>query len=687
MTVGIHPATGLRLSPEVPESLSDDALKLVNKRVARKAGYSPVSGNVFAPCSKLERFTYFSEASRNMHSTARAHYESGHLLGAALIREDYKIQREPATKNTPQRTIWGSFKNNKAIQRNFKRQDYITHRLHMLESGEKTTAAGEVVTTQGNQQSRIATKFARASMSACECTSAPTGFTYKIGRNTVFHGVTDKGLNNKAGTVAASFAIGMGATAIIKSLRGAAGSGGYGFNPFQMLTGVLVAFAAVSAFAGLVSWISGLVSQSRIKNLDLNDEQKQYIEFEINSTLNKINQLLISSKDNKGKMYFLHKALDKHLPSLERNANTGKSTLVTQWIEALTAFDTQNQHAKQPITDVKELTAKRLTIAKKTLGKYLTDLIPEADEHGNALTDTHREKLERQGEKVFAALAGMVEHYQIEQAAPSEKDHENATQAAKEAGLIGAEGSAQANTRRKDRIDARQFAEEFGQRINRGILKTLVHPAKLLDKVFHTQGKMAQKMRDLSNPKYAKIKADRLKDPRYAHRNRFDTEYISANMHQYGPITRALMNVSNLVHSVNYNYFLAVNAQTSRLFNKLAQWGQERVLGQHSSKISCSAFGRFMGGAVVTLVSFFGISAAASLSGGGSPADGFQNSSELGSARLNWLVTGTLMTLIGIPAFALGLMAKGAVALEGWKGDIGRPISNKLADSGKLKTA
>jgi hypothetical protein len=658
-----HPITRLEVETSKPEGLSADALKSVHTRIARKAGYEKVSGNVFMPQSRLSKFNHFSAGGRNTSTTARAYYESGHLLTASILRETHtsRTRLQPTSKPTHleeavENDIWGQFKEKSGIQDNFRRQDYVNHRRHMLQGG--VTAEGK--TTEGNRFSRIATKISRIAISVCECTSAPTGFTYRVLRNAVFHAVDDKSMMQKAGTVVASFAIGMGATALIKAIRGAAGTAGYGFNPMQMLTGVLCAFAAVSSLAGLVSWVAGLTSQAGMKNLDPTEEQKKFIQFEMNSTLNKINQLLLDSKDNIGKMRLLSEAMFSKFPDEAEDIRVNGQTIKTHPLikKLCTALAGETQETA-------------LDKAKKALGEYLagqgkTSLQDLLDGQKNeAPTLSTKQQMRR--EKEFATLAGFVEHADVE---PKSLNKEQVEQAKGK----GETPQAPSNYRR----DARVFTEDFAKSFNRMVLRGLSYPAKGLDKLFRTNNAWSNKLTHLSSKEFAKMRDDRLKDHARAHLNKYNTDYISAHLHQYGPITRGLMLASDLIHKVNYDYVLAVNAQTSRLFNKAAQWGQEKALGQHSSRTMCGALGRFLGGATVTMVSFFGISTLANLTGGGAPADGFQNMSEVGSAKLSWLVTGTLMSLIGIPAFALGLMAKGAAKLEGWKGDIEKPLPKNV---------
>lgn len=697
-----HQITRLEVNTSEPEGLSGNALKNVHTRIARKAGYEKVSGNVFAPQSRLSKFNHFSAGGRNTSTTARAYYESGHLLTASILRATHQEQIElsksaerlggnaqpDAIRQYAEKDVWEKFKTNPAIQRNFKRQDYVNHRRHMLKSGQQTNTSNNQIyttTTQGNQFSRIATKISRIAISVCECTSAPTGFTYRVLRNVVFHAVGDNSMMQKAGTVIASFAIGMGATAIIKATRDAAGTAGYGFNPIQMLTGVLCAFAAVSATAGLVSWIAGLVSQAGMKNLDPSDEQKAFIQFEMNSTLNKINELLLDSKDNLGKMRLLNKAMlakfptSKTIETIVQKQTIFLHPMLQGWIKALNtnaplAEIAQLKKASTPEEKEKYQKAikeKDLKTAKEFLGKYLNDreeTLSELfkQEDGKVVKPQTKQELMRR-EKEFATLAGFVEHADVEPKSLNEE-------------LVKAaeEKQEKPQTHGSYRRDARVFTEDFAKSVNRKILRGLSYPAKGIDKAFRTNDALSNKFRNWASKEYGKPPKDPSETMARAHLDKYKTDYISAHLHQYGPITRSLMLASDMIHSVNYNYVLAVNAQTSRLFNKLAQWGQDKALGQHSSRTMCGALGRFWGGATVTLVSFFGISALAGLTAGGGSSDGFQNMSEAGSAKLSWLVTGTLMSLIGIPAFALGLMAKGAARIEGWKGDIEKPLPRNI---------
>jgi hypothetical protein len=701
----MHPGTGVYKADNAVDSVSDQGK--VKARVMRKAGYEKVSGNTYKQASWLSKFNYFSSVSRNAHSTARAYYESGHLLTAAFLRETAgelnkpnDKKETPATFEDAEKTAWGNFKDCTNIQKKCRRQDYVTHRTHMLESGTKTTEAPAKENTsdspsapllnktqertqektKDNRFSRIATKLARTFMSACECTSAPTGFTYRALRNFAFHGVSDKGLINKGATAASTIFIGMAASAIVSTIRGTAGTSGYGFNPLQILTGVLVAFAAVSGIAGGLSWISGLASQAAMKKIDPSDEQKQFIQFEMNSTVNRVNEMLLQYKDNPTMIKMIDRAMSAEFPSakLERETVTinGQtievSKLLADWFNSIKGIPEEKDlegYVKDPEKGLK-LQQRALTTAKTAIGRYLLKDTGSTGPTDQTLRPAQKQLIHNK-EKEFAALAGLVEHFETEDKAAKPAQHEDHL-------------DTKTHSLPNDRIDARQFTEEFAQRRNRALLLALATPALVLDWMFnhkaYKQGdyKISGTIKRYADKNYTKNRDASLGSAGKAHLHKYHAEYIAGHLHQYGPITRALIKASDFIHNVNYNYILAVNAQTSRLYNKAAQAFQESVLGQHSSKIACSAFGRFLGGMTVTIVSFLGISALAGLTGGGSAANGFQNSSAMGSAKLSWLITGTLMSVVGLPAFALGLLAKVAARAEGWKGAIDAPVTQSM---------
>jgi hypothetical protein len=702
----MHPGTGVYKAENAVDSVSDQGK--VKARVMRKAGYEKVSGNTYKQASWLSKFNYFSSVSRNAHSTARAYYESGHLLTAAFLREtagelkpdDQK--KTPATFKDAENLVWERFKGTTNIQKKCRRQDYVTHRTHMLESGTKTTetqtkegtsqtgdtknseTAPLLEKTKGNRFSRISTKLARTFMSACECTSAPTGFTYRALRNFAFHGVSDKGLINKGATAASTIFIGMAASAIVSTIRSSAGTSGYGFNPLQILTGVLVAFAAVSGIAGGLSWISGLASQAAMKDIEPSDEQKQFIQFEMNSTVNRVNEMLLQHKDNPTMIKMIDRAMSTEFPSakLERGTVTinGQtievSKLLATWFNSIKDIPGEKDlkgYIKDPDKGVKlsgDAQKEALTRAKTAIGNYLLKDTGSTGPTDQTLRPAQKQLIHNK-EKEFAALAGLVEHFETEDKAAKPAQHEDHL-------------DTKTHSLPNDRIDARQFTEEFAQRRNRALLMALATPALVLDWMFnhkaYKQGdyKISGTIKRYADKNYTKNRDASLGSAGKAHLHKYHAEYIAGHLHQYGPITRALIKASDFIHNVNYNYILAVNAQTSRLYNKAAQAFQESVLGQHSSKIACSAFGRFLGGMTVTIVSFLGISALAGLTGGGSAANGFQNSSAMGSAKLSWLITGTLMSVVGLPAFALGLLAKVAARAEGWKGAIDAPETQSM---------
>jgi hypothetical protein len=584
-----------------PQWNTADSEKISN-RVASKAGYKRLSGNAFVKKSKAERFSEWSGRARIAHYSAQAYYESGHLLTAAILRESFNQSPESA---------WANFSKNKAIQQKIQRQDYLYHRRHML--------------IGRNRTANFTTRLTRGLSGLCEL-FAPIGVGYIAIRNILFQAVHSKGTIDKAGIIGGAFLIGMAVCAIFDATRSTLKMA-IQHNPVLKNTlGLMLSFSAAASISALFAFGFGLLNKTLIGKIDPTSEQQEYIQFQMNQTLNRINILLLDCKKKPELLKLLNKALETKIARQYREEKTGTPLLIRQWIDAL-------NHSGN---------ISNIETAKTIVGQYLC--VEQKSPHPEF------EKFVK--EKHFAALANLVEHLDTE---PPQLPKELQKQCSQKFAL------------RQQRSDAKEFTDEFSKKLNQYIMIGLKKPANAFANKFGIGKSLAEGITRRASDNYLALKIEKRCSPSYAHLNKYRSVYISTHMHQYGPITRSLMTISNTIHELNYNYLLCAGPQLSRLFTRLNMTIQDRLLDQHSSKTLSFALGRFLGYATLACITYATLStifdfAHTTLAG------------HIGQATFGWITTGTLMAILGIPALAFDLLARGTAVLEGWKGDIEPPI-------------
>lgn len=577
-------------------------LEKIHERVASKAGYRRLSGSTFVQKSKAERFAEWSGRARIAHYSAHGYYESGHLLTAAILRENL---------NLPPETAWANFAKNKAIQQKVRRQDYLYHRRHML--------------TGRNRVASFTTRLTRGLSGLCEL-FAPIGVGYIAVRNILFQAVHPKGTVDKAGIIGGAFLIGMAVCAMFDATRLAL-KASIQHNPLLKITlGLMLSFSALASISALFAFASGFLNKAFIGKIDPTPDQQEYIQLQIDQTLNKLNELIRDCQQKPALLKLLSKALEHKVARQYRDEATGTPRLIQQWMDAL--------NSPHNLSD--------LETAKAVVGRYLT-----------AAPDSKHPQFEQfVKEKHFAAIANLVEHLDTEplrvpKALLNQLPHKIAL--------------------RQQRSDAKEFTDEFSRKLNQYLMLGLKKPANAISNRLGIGKSLAEGITRRASSNYWALKIEKRCSPSRAHLNKYRSVYISTHLHQYGPITRSLMKLSNTIHEMNYNYLLCAGPQLSRVFTRLNMTIQDKLLGQHSSKTLCFSLGRFLGYAALAGIAYATLSAVFD----------FANSTlagHIGQATFGWITTGTLMAILGIPSLVFDLMARGAAMLEGWKGDIEPPL-------------
>ncbi|HEY1059740.1 MAG TPA: hypothetical protein VGE55_13505 [Limnobacter sp.] len=610
----------------------------VETRIAKKNGYTRNEGREFRKRAWWERFNEWGGKGKNLQSCVRGHYESGHYVSATILREQRALEKAQPTQGSL--SIWDSYKNNAQLQDRMQRQDYVRTRMDLLHD-------------QGN--ARRAAAVAKGVMGFCEMTSAPTGFTYRMVKNLFMHKMAENRPSHKVLTALLSLPIGMLSTFITglarTDTRAALGKVG---------NQILISFAAFSAMFGLTSTVSAWVSQGFMRNIDLKPEHKTAIEKEMTNTLRKINKLILHFQGKPDGRLLLARAMNRYVGSEFRGAKvqTHKKDQMPVLIERLEA-------ALEPET-CPEAIDRNLVKTQQIIGDYLGE-VPEPPSNAGVWQNYQYRKALRCRESHFATLAGLVEHGDI-QLGTINNSPDGKSKVNQDADL------------KKSAQDSRTWMEGKAQDLNTIILKSLIAPAESIDRIIGTH--WARTLRYWTNPDYEKIHKAKLADPKRAPHNATKGEYMSQNIHQYGPITRALIITSDTLHAINYNFVLAVNGSTSRLFNFGFRMLQNFGTSSPASRTVCSSFGRCAGGAAVSALYACGIPAVDKIAAQtGSP---FHSSVPTGDSKLSILSTGTVMSGIGLLALAALGVAKLSASLGGWNGNV-LPNRPNVSRGEKLK--
>lgn len=213
--------------------------------------------------------------------------------------------------------------------------------------------------------------------------------------------------------------------------------------------------------------------------------------------------------------------------------------------------------------------------------------------------------------------------------------------------------------------DARRWTEEKGiVRLHDFVLRNLAKPAALIDRVANT--KISSTFEKWATQDYRDRKAKKMTDPSRASKNCYSGQYMAKNIHQYRPLTQALIKVAEGMRLFNMNVVLASNANLSRIFNNAALQIHRTLGTGPASRVMCNSIGRFFGGALLAVIFGTVIPVVADATGGSTTV------STNDKLPVDFSVTniGILMFLLAVPTLAVQGLAQLAARLEGWEGDV-----------------
>lgn len=467
----------------------------------------------------------------------------------------------------------------------------------------------------------IISRWAHYANGVTELGAAPTGLLLKVSKIWFTPKHDDKAFTSQLRVVAALPVV-AGAVALFS--RGVFGEGlGRAFNNVKQalktdMQALACSFSAISAVSALVSLALGAASCVTGSKSRLSSAVTSLIQFNKDKHLHRIYVLLNDVKDKPGAVSLLEGALRQ---KIGRNYRTpdGAPILLNRLLTDIRGASKEVE-IKQAI--------------ERTIGSYLTEFNPTGSTPGRFL-DPEADKAELLArENHLLALTNLVEH-----SAVHADPHENY-------------------------MDMRHHIETGAESLRKGVLEGA---ASLLSVLGFAPGEK----KDM--PARQKYSATSL---------RYSAENMLNHAHQYGPVTQGLAKLSEGLRVFNHGVLLSLNYQLTRPIAKLAGYITETALKRPNSRVTSFSIGRAIASSIWAAVDAFLILSLASGNGvafGGPEAASkvkFPLNIPFGSINLGVSIVSTAaqMLLVAVPAAILMGAAKVACAIEGWNGNVARPL-------------
>lgn len=376
-------------------------------------------------------------------------------------------------------------------------------------------------------------------------------------------------------------------------------------------------FSAISAASALGSLTFGAASCMMTNQSKLSPNVMKRLHANQDKHLHRLYRLIREVQDKPNAAHILSVALKKKIPAQYHDAN-GQPVLLSRLIRDLKSTDGEGQ-AKQAM--------------QHTLGAYLTEC---GEGEGMSQELLHRENH-------VVALTNLIEHVRVEK---DPSDNLN---------------------------DVRTRADAFVENQLRPCLaKGAAGAMGLLG-----FNQAARNARRWGSDQFSDQRNHDLKDPHKAAAMHLCADHILNNPHQYGPLTRALANLSEGLRVVNHGIIMSLNYQLTRPIAHLTGLVTERVFGIPNSRVTSFSVGRLIASsawAVIDAFLFLGLASGEGISFTDvePPTDvKFPLQIPLGviSLPISIISTAAQMVLVAIPSTLLMWAAQGVACLEGWKGD------------------
>ena len=582
--------------------------------VARKAGKKHIQGNTYKDRTWPNKIKDFISASRAASVMAKAHFESKQYSQAAILRKDtiaeqrsLELGRE-LTDREYDDLVWDS----NGVQNRTTREDHVRYNSEFYSA--KNGA------TKQNVKAHKISRVAHGLHGVTEMFSAPTGFTSIAVRNGVTAKPDDKSNKNRWFMTGILGFVGLASIYLISIVKtGAKAHHDIVENSFSdRCLDLMLSFPMVSSFFGLASTIGGVASQVAVQKQKMGLGQKESIQKDLTTNLNELLVHLKSVKGNPEAVKIFAEAMQgRHIIGKIKSNSLDAHKIPILLNDALEAVDLNRSDAQN------------LVSLKRAIGSYLQ--VENKPENGTAWQRYSYAKKVTEKESHYVALISTIDH-------------------------------AETRTSPDHLVDARRWVENKGMPyLHRKTLTGLGACVSKLETPFGT--KFGETLKKWGSVEYQKKQDAKMADPKRASKNRFKGEYMAKHIHQYGPLTRALILTAEALRIFNMHIVLSSNANLSRVFNNATSSLYSAVATGPASRSMGQSVGRCLGGLALALI--FG---AAIPSGSG---DVNINGTDI---KYNFKNIGLLMFAVSVPTILVMCLAQAAARIEGWQGDIAKQI-------------
>jgi hypothetical protein len=613
---------GQPLAHAIGYELSEDNDFSVEKaisHVARKANFKSRGEGAFVKMGWWSRVKGRIEGSNADGRYHRAAYESSQRLSVSLCAEEHKARTQAAPVDTLRQS--NRIKSRFFTQDNLRFRPEYTNKEYGLCPGDKRTV-------------RCAA-WARRLNGLTELGAAPTGLLLKIGKILFSPHASDKAGRNQGRvflTLPCIAYMVSGVSSLLFALPGKKIFEKVKDAIREDIIALAGCFSAVAAMTSLASLISAAVGTMSAVKADLSDVVMNRLGAERDKHFNRLFLLLKNAENKAGAEALLAKALNKKISAAYRN-ESGVPVLLERLLQAFKSGGSK--------ADVIES-------MKTVVGSYSTEQSIHGDTPNVFLSegaDKH-ELLKRENHCV--ALTNLIEHVSIN---PDPQEIYK---------------------------DARHGVEDAVSSVRQRAMKAAGWAAGCVG----WKG-LKQTLNANASDQAAAAYLSKRSDPLNTRARRFSTENMIENRHQYGPLTRALIGTAEVLRLVNHSVLLSMNYQLTRPVAWLNGRFMEGVLSQPNSRTASFSVGRFVSScAWATMEALLFVSLAG---GKGIGLEGPEVAVKrpfpwakinAGPVTMSIGVTSTAaqMFLLALPITAILLVAKATARLEGWAGDVVKPL-------------
>ena len=596
----------------------------IDKAIAhtvRKAGYKSLGNGQLVLRGKKNWLRCLIEGNSANERYHRMAYESSQRNSAALLAETYRGSAQLPEGQTL------DLADSDLVKDRFYRQDNLRFNPQLNNP--------EYGLSKGNKTAVKLSRYAHWANGATEIGAAPTGMSLKISKLFTMPKRADNSAHSQLRVCFALVAVGALVAIVSKHVIGFGVNKAFKFAGSSFLA-VAAGFNAVTAVAAFVSLSFGVASVIASKHSKLSGALMDMLHANKTEHLNRLHSLINEVKDKPNAIHIVSLAMKKKIPAKYCD-NNEQPVLLARLLE-----DVRNAPTKSMATQAMQ----------KTIGAYLTERCEKGDAP-NEFLDPKRDSAELlKRENHFLALTNLIEHVKIH-----DNDHKGFR-------------DWRTNTEHAVENSARPAILNGAAKCLKGIG---LSKASNTVKKWRTTEYINQREKNKNNPELAS-------------KMRFCADNILRNPHQYGPLTRGLANVSEGLRVISHGVLMSLNYLLTRPIAYATGVITEKLFHIPNSRTTSFSVGRLLASSVWAVMDAFLFLSLAAGNGLGFNV-GHKLPTKLkfpiaipsGFLGLSVAINSTAaqMMLVGIPSTIFMWAAQSAARLEGWKGDIARPVEKE----------